>query len=277
MKFTKENIFNEFPKYSGKVDVLDQDFKSVKDTYDIYDSLDGKDKADFDEFFSNFIKECNLTFDTDNKPGSSVPDTPATKSGKTYKVTGRKTVKSTRKGVMVGKGKAKRISTAKPKQAEEPKPKKTVNKTSTAKSDSAPKEQKAKKAGKNKVGESPKWLKTLQSFVKSFAGKTKDTWRVRAFVEDIQAYFSKKHGNATPNIDLIREIQDKLLPYANSDKKKVEIPAYADLVAKFKKAAKDKDFTVSNKVKKSDLKNAELSGFSTGFNNLSGFKIGLGK
>lgn len=265
MKFTKENIFNEFPKYSGKVDVLDQDFESVKDTYDIYDSLDGKDKADFDEFFSNFIKECNLTFDTDNKPGSSVPDTPATKSGKTYKVTGRKTVKSTRKGVMVGKGKAKRISTAKPKQAEEPKPKKTVNKTSTAKSDSAPKEEKAKNAGKTKIGENPDWLKTLKSFVKSFAGRTKETWRVREFVKDIQAYFSKKHGNATPNIDLIREIQDKLLKFANSDEKKVSVPEYSELVSKCKKAIKDKDFTVSKKTKKPELSAKELSGFSIGF------------
>ena len=142
---------------------------------------------------------------------------------------------------------------AKPKAADKPKTEKT------------PKEKKAKKAGKTKVGENPDWLKTLKSFVKSFAGKYKETWRVREFVKDIQARFSKKHGNSTPNIDLIIEIQDKLLKFANSDEQRVSIPEYAELVSKCKKAIKDKDFTVSKKTKKPELSAKELSGFSIGF------------
>lgn len=123
-----------------------------------------------------------------------------------------------------------------------------------------PKEPKEPKPKKSQVGEKPNWLKTLESFVKSIAGKEKDTWRVRDFVLNIQYKFNKKLGNKTPNIELIKDIQDKLLKYANSDEKKVTIPEYADLVAKCKKAIKEKDFTVSTKMKKSDVKTEDLSG-----------------
>jgi hypothetical protein len=183
--------------------------------------------------------------------------------GKKYKVNGRKTVKKTYDVVRTGKGKVKRVKKAKPKKEEKPKPQKE-KKEKKEKQEKAPKQPKPKK---DKVGESPAWLSCLQSFVKSFAGKTKDTWRVRKFVQDIQAKFSAKLGNKTPNVELLREIQDKLLTYANSDKKKVDIPAYADLVAKCKKAIKEKGFTVNNKVKKNDLKNESLSGFSFGMSN----------
>lgn len=128
-----------------------------------------------------------------------------------------------------------------------------------------PKPKKDKKPAKNQVGESPAWLTTLKSFVKSFAGQTKDTWRVRKYVMEIQANFDAKRGGKTPHIDIIREIQDKLLPYANKDAKKVDIPKYDDLVSKCKSAINDKDFTVSKKAKKPELKKESLSGFRIGF------------
>jgi len=149
---------------------------------------------------------------------------------------------------------------------ETPKPQpKTDNGGKKDKKEQKDKPEKKQRPKKNQVGESPKWLKTLESFVKSFAGKTKDTWRVRNFITDIQAYFSKNHGKQTPNIDLIREIQDKLIKYANSDDRKVTIPAYDDLVSKCKRAIRDKDITVSNKAKKPEIKPKELSGFTIGF------------
>ncbi len=131
-----------------------------------------------------------------------------------------------------------------------------------AKSD---KPKKDKKPAKPQVGESPAWLTTLKSFVKSFAGQTKDTWRVRKYVMEIQANFDAKRGGKTPHIDIIREIQDKLLPFANKDAKKVDIPKYDDLVSKCKSAINGKDFTVSKKAKKHELKKESLSGFRIGF------------
>ncbi len=133
-----------------------------------------------------------------------------------------------------------------------------------AKSDKPKKEpnpKKDKKPAKPQVGESPAWLTTLKSFVKSFAGQTKDTWRVRKYVMEIQANFDAKRGGKTPHIDIIREIQDKLLPYANKNAKKVDIPKYDDLVSKCKSAINGKDFTVSKKAKKPELKKESLSGF----------------
>ena len=153
----------------------------------------------------------------------------------------------------------------KPKQESEHKPEPKAK----PKKDSKPKtENKPKKEPMKKIGETPDWLSTVQSFVKSFAGKTKDTWRVRKFVKDIQAYFNSKHGKKTPNVEIIREIQEKLLPLANSNKAKVEVQQYADLVAKCKKAIKDKDFSVSKKEKKPELKKENLSGFNYGFSGI---------
>ncbi len=128
-----------------------------------------------------------------------------------------------------------------------------------------PKPKKDKKPAKPQVGEAPAWLTTLKSFVKSFAGQTKDTWRVRKYVMEIQANFDAKRGGKTPHIDIIREIQDKLLPFANKDAKKVDIPKYDDLVSKCKSAINGKDFTVSKKAKKPELKKESLSGFRIGF------------
>jgi len=149
-------------------------------------------------------------------------------------------------------------------ETDEGKAKKTGSKkrTSTKKDTQADKSEapKAKKESKPKVGEKPAWLSTLQSFVNSYAGQSKDTWRVRDFVRKIQGSFNAKLGQKTPNIDLIRDIQDKLITYANSDKKKVDIPAYADLVAKCKAAIKAKEFTVSRSVAKPEIKSTSLSG-----------------
>jgi hypothetical protein len=154
------------------------------------------------------------------------------------------------------------------KEEEKPTKKPKTTRSETKKPTSSPKNgtksekktDKTQKEGKPKVGENPAWLATLNSFVKSFAGKTKDTWRVRDFVRKIQGSFNAKLGQKTPNIDLIRDIQDKLISYANSDKKKVDIPAYADLVSKCKAAIKAKDFTVSKTVKKPEITSTSLSG-----------------
>jgi len=148
-----------------------------------------------------------------------------------------------------------------PKKKDEPK-KDTKTKADKKKD---PKPKKDKKPAKPQVGESPAWLTTLKSFVKSFAGQTKDTWRVRKYVKEIQANFDAKRGGKTPHIDIIREIQDKLLPYANKDAKKVDIPKYDDLVSKCKSAINGKGFTVSKKAKKPELKKESLSGFRIGF------------
>ena len=236
MKITVQNFLDEFPKINKQTSNVRKVIEAYPTAYEDFEFYN--DDATIADSIDLFIEKLNaaLAADSPTPPKNDKPTAPKRKytTGKgKMKVTGRR-----KKG--------------------EPKPEKDTKKKTK-------KEKKTSKTKKQQVGENPAWLATLQSFVKSFAGKTKETWRVRKYVVDIQAKFSKKHGNATPNIDIIRDIQDKLIKYANSDERKVDIPEYTDLVAKCKKAIKEKGFTVSNKAKKPEIKTEELSGFRIGF------------
>ena len=116
----------------------------------------------------------------------------------------------------------------------------------------------SKKEAKTKLAEPPNWLKTLRSF-KNAAGKERTVTGIRKMVMDIQDRFDAKRGLKTPHITLIREIQDKLLPYANRHTdRKVQLPQWTDLVEQCKKAIAT--VSVSSKVSKEDIKTATLAG-----------------
>ncbi len=138
-----------------------------------------------------------------------------------------------------GNGKLRR---KKPQTKPEPKPKK---------------ETKKRTSDKTKLAEAPNWLKTLRSF-KNAAGKERTVTGIRKMVMDIQDRFDAKRGRNTPHIDIIRDIQDKLLPYANKKTAKVQLPQWEDLVERCKKAIAT--VAVSSKVEKEDIKTTTLSG-----------------
>lgn len=245
MKITKTNIidkWSEIEKYLPK---------QIKDFYEEADPADWTDD-DMADLIDPFIDKVNEVLE------KKMPTEKKTRKGKYTTAKGKYKITSRRKK---GEPKAK-------KEEEKPAKKPKTTRSETKKPTSSPKNgtksekktDKTQKEGKPKVGEKPAWLATLQSFVKSFAGQKKDTWRVRDFVRKIQGSFNAKLGQKTPNIDLIRDIQDKLISYANSDKKKVDIPAYADLVSKCKAAIKAKEFTVSRTVAKPEIKSTSLSG-----------------
>ena len=119
------------------------------------------------------------------------------------------------------------------------------------------KETKKRTSDKIKLAEAPNWLKTLRSF-KNAAGKERTVTGIRKMVMDIQDRFDAKRGLKTPHITLIREIQDKLLPYANKKTAKVQLPQWEDLVERCKKAIAT--VAVSSKVEKEDIKTTTLSG-----------------
>lgn len=120
------------------------------------------------------------------------------------------------------------------------------------------KETKKRTSDKTKLAEPPNWLKTLRSF-KNAAGKERTVTGIRKMVMDIQDRFDAKRGLKTPHITLIREIQDKLLPYANRHTdRKVQLPQWTDLVEQCKKAIAT--VSVSSKVSKEDIKTATLAG-----------------
>ena len=149
-----------------------------------------------------------------------------------------KSPKSSRKYVR-GDGKLRR---KKPQTKPEPKPKK---------------ETKKRTSNKTKLAEAPNWLKTLRSF-KNAAGNERKVTSIRKIVMDIQDRFDAKRGLKTPHITLIRDIQDKLLPYANKKTDKVQLPQWEDLVERCKKAIAT--VAVSSKVEKEDIKTTTLSG-----------------
>ncbi len=142
----------------------------------------------------------------------------------------------------------------------EEKPKRKV-KSSSGKSSSGKSSKtstKEKKPSKPKVGEEAQWQNALRTFAR-MCGKDKTVNSVRKFVLQIQSNFAKKLGKKTPNIELIREIQTKLLPYANKiDQNRVQLPEWADFKAKCQAAAKE--WTVSKTVKKPDMSEKSLSG-----------------
>ncbi len=148
---------------------------------------------------------------------------------------------ATKRKYVRGKGKLRRK-----KQQPKPESKKTTKKSTT------------KKEAKTKLAEPPNWLKTLRSF-KNAAGKERTVTGIRKMVTDIQDRFDAKRGLKTPHITLIREIQDKLLPYANRHTdRKVQLPQWTDLVEQCKKAIAT--VSVSSKVSKEDIKTATLAG-----------------
>ena len=123
-----------------------------------------------------------------------------------------------------------------------------------------PKTTKAPKAkeGKPKVGEPEPWQVTLRYFATYCCGKEKTVTSIRKFVKQIQYQFTADLKNKTPHIELIREIQKKLCPYTDPKNKNVQLPEWADLKEKCRKAALDK--IVSSKVEKPKIKEIALSG-----------------
>ena len=158
---------------------------------------------------------------------------------------------ATKRKYVRGKGKLRR---KKPQTKPEPEPKKESKK----KESKPKKETKKRTSDKTKLADPPNWLKTLRSF-KNAAGKERTVTGIRKMVMDIQDRFDAKRGLKTPHITLIREIQDKLLPYANRHTdRKVQLPQWNDLVEQCKKAIAT--VSVSSKVSKEDIKTATLAG-----------------
>ena len=120
-----------------------------------------------------------------------------------------------------------------------------------------PKEKKEKKEAKPRVAEAEPWQYTLRRFA-AMCGKERTVTGIRKFVREIQANFSAKLGKKTPHIDLIRQIQEKLLPKANSKEKKIELPQWDDLKKQCQQAAREK--IVSRTIAKPEIKSAALSG-----------------
>ena len=149
------------------------------------------------------------------------------------------------------------------KKADEPKkkPKKTSGttkkKTGTTKEKGTTKN-KSKKESKPKIGEAEPWQVTLRYFAAYCCGKEKTVTSIRKFVKQIQAQFSAKLKRKTPHIELIREIQEKLIPKANSTETKVQLPEWTDLKKRCQEAAREK--TISKTVAKPQLKETALSG-----------------
>lgn len=242
MKLTATNFLEQYPKIEKKkIQKIVDAYPTAFEDFEFYN-----DDAEIKEAIDMFIEKINKAIG-DEPQKKTRKKNYTTAKGK-YKVTSRRKKGEPKedKKPKTSASKAKK-PTSTPKSAAKPE----------KKTDKAPK---SAKSTKEKIGENPAWLATLKSFVKSYAGQKKDTWRVRDFVRKIQGSFNAKLGQKTPNIDLIRDIQDKLISYANSDKKKVDIPAYADLVAKCKAAIKAKEFTVSRTVAKPEIKTTSLSG-----------------
>ncbi|MBQ3658369.1 MAG: hypothetical protein II956_16255, partial [Bacteroidales bacterium] len=114
------------------------------------------------------------------------------------------------------------------------------------------------KESKPKIGEAEPWQVTLRYFAAYCCGKEKTVTSIRKFVKQIQAQFSAKLRRKTPHIELIREIQEKLIPKANSTETKVQLPEWADLKKRCQEAAREK--TISKTVAKPQLKETALSG-----------------
>lgn len=158
-----------------------------------------------------------------------------------------------------GKG-GKRKVTGRRKKGEK-KPKKTSGttkkKTGTTKKKGTT-ENNPQKESKPKIGEAEPWQVTLRYFAAYCCGKEKTVTSIRKFVKQIQAQFSAKLRRKTPHIELIREIQEKLIPKANSTETKVQLPEWADLKKRCQEAAREK--TISKTVAKPQLKETALSG-----------------
>ncbi len=145
----------------------------------------------------------------------------------------------------------------KPKKDNKGKSDKPKKKRKTGKKDTQNKKNKEKKPSKPKVGEVAPRQATLRRFA-SMCGKERTIASIRKFVKEIQANFSAKLKRKTPHIELIREIQTKLLKYANSGERKVSLPQWDDFKKQCQAAARE--WTVSKTVGKPELKETSLSG-----------------
>ena len=238
MKVSKTNIvekWNEIKKY------LDS---ATHDTYAQFLPEDFTD-PEMEEYVKPFIDDVNeqLSNVSEDKPKPPTPTEPKKKPKSESKKGSKKEDSGKETGKKSGSNSKKSSST----------PKKGAN--AGKKTDEAPK---TEKKGKPKVGEPEPWQVTLRYFATYICGKEKTVTSIRKFVKQIQATFAAKLGNKTPHIDLIREIQEKLLPRANSTDKKITVPEWADLKKRCQEAARDK--VVSKTVAKPEIKSAALSG-----------------
>lgn len=145
---------------------------------------------------------------------------------------------------------------------------KEVKEKKDSKKEDAPKEKDSKKPKtsnrphKDSYARAPYWYKILEGFL-GLAGKNKETWRIQNYLDYIQDTCASERKRNTPFIEIIREIQDCILKYANVDRKekpKQTLPAWADLVKKCKDAMKT--ITISAKTGASPFwSKAGLAGF----------------
>ncbi|MBQ9215102.1 MAG: hypothetical protein IJ150_14360 [Bacteroidales bacterium] len=223
MKITIDNI-EEFKPYLGKSKAADAGFDFIVENGDLYND-DDTIKATIDKSLQLINKIVS-----ENAPQKKTLKHKYTKGkGGKRKVTGRR-----KKGEKKTEEKPKRK-------------RKTTDKKN-----------KEKKPSKPKVGEEAQWQNALRTFAR-MCGKEKTVNTVRKFVLTIQSNFAKKLGKKTPHIELIREIQTKLLPYANkTEQTKVQLPEWSDFKAKCQTTAKE--WTVSKTIKKADMTEKTLSG-----------------
>ena len=131
---------------------------------------------------------------------------------------------------------------------------------------------------KSSYARAPYWYKILEGFC-GLAGKNKETWRIQNYLDYIQDSCASERKRNTPFIEVIREIQDCLLKYANVDRKekpKQTLPAWTTLVKKCKDGMKS--ITISTKTGASPFwSKAGLAGFGIqkwyiAFQDTRGFK-----
>lgn len=227
MKITIDNI-DEFKPYLGISDGADAGYNFIVKNGDLYSKSD-KIKKTIDKSLQLINKIVS-----ENAPQKKTLKHKFTKGKGKRKVVGRR-----KKGE---------------KKSEPKKPKKKAKTSGTTKKTTT----KTGKKTKPKVGEAAPWQATLRRFA-TMCGKERTVTSVRKFVKEIQANFSAKLRKKTPHIELIREIQEKLLPYANkTNVVKVQIPAWADLKTQCQAAARE--WTVSKTIKKPEIKETSLSG-----------------
>lgn len=252
---------SDYDKIKGLNETIDKGYPMVKKTIDggLYERNDNAK-----HIVDTWIKKANALLAQQTKeekkepkaePKSEKPSEKPTKKPKTKdsdkpkKPSKPQKEKKDEKPKTSGSKRKKRTSTAK-----------TETKTEKKK-DEKPKTQKPTKSTKptkEKIGEAEPWQVTLRYFATYCCGKDKTVASIRKFVKQIQATFSAKLGNKTPHIELIREIQEKLLPKANSSEKKVSLPEWTDLKKRCQEAAKDK--IISKKVKRPTIVKTALSG-----------------
>ena len=248
MKITITNI-DDFTPFLGKSKGADAGFEYIKKFGKLYSKSDTiKETIDKSLLLINKIV-------SENEPQKK------TRKGKYTTAKGKYKITSRRKK---GEPKAKKEEE---KPAKKPKTTRSKPKNSTSspkngtkaekKTDKTAKTSKSKKEGKPKVGEAAPWQQCLRRFA-SMCGKERTVTSIRKFVREIQANFSAKLKGKTPHIELIREIQEKLLPKANSSERKVTLPQWDDLKKQCQAAARE--WTVSKTVKKPEITSTSLSG-----------------